>query len=105
MPSRNLCQYLSNRKMPKLPHIFPILALAVATTVGFAITPASAPLDLNTATAAQLKALPGMGEAYVRRVIEGRPYTAKNQLVIRGVLPQAAYDKIAPLVIAKRPRT
>ena len=91
--------------MPKFPCIFPILALAAATTVGLATAPSSAPIDLNTATAAQLKALPGKGDAYVRRIIEGRPYTAKNQLVTRGVLPQAAYDKIAPLIIAKRPKT
>jgi len=45
-----------------------------------------------------------MGDAYVRRILEGRPYTAKNQLVTRGVLPQAAYDKIAALIIAKRPK-
>lgn len=61
-------------------------------------------LDINTATAAQLKALPGMGNEYARRIIAGRPYTAKNQLVNRGVLPQPAYDKIAPLIIARRPR-
>ncbi len=90
--------------MLKLPRIFPILALAAATTVGFATTSSSAPIDLNTATAAQLKALPGMGDAYVHRIVEGRPYTAKNQLVTRGVLPQAAYDKIAPFIIAKRPK-
>jgi len=91
--------------MLKLLRIFLILALAAATTFGLATASSSAPIDLNTATAAQLKALPGMGDAYVRRIIEGRPYTAKNQLVTRGVLPQAAYDKIAPLIIAKRPKT
>jgi len=94
----------SNCKCSNFLAFFPILTLAVATTFGFATTPASEPLDLNTATAAQLRALPGMGDAYVRRILEGRPYTAKNQLVTRGVLPQAAYDKIAALIIAKRPK-
>lgn len=61
-------------------------------------------LDVNTATAAQLKALPGMGDAYVARVIAGRPYTAKNQLTTRGILPADEYEKIKPLIIAHRPK-
>jgi len=59
-------------------------------------------LDLNTATQAQLSTLPGMGREYVRRVIANRPYTAKNQLVTRGILPQTEYEKIADLVVAHR---
>lgn len=59
-------------------------------------------LDINTATPEQLKALPGMGEAYAQRVIAGRPYTAKNQLVERGILPATAYAKIKLLIIAHR---
>jgi len=59
-------------------------------------------LDINTATAAQLKALPGMGDAYVKRVVAGRPYTAKNQLTTRGILPAAEYEQIKPLIIAHR---
>jgi len=61
-------------------------------------------LDINTATAVQLKALPGIGDAYVRRIVDGRPYTAKNQLVTRGILPQAAYDNIKDRIIAHRPK-
>jgi DNA uptake protein ComE-like DNA-binding protein len=61
-------------------------------------------LDINTATAAQLKALPGMGDAYVQRVIAGRPYTAKNQLTTRGILPQSAYEQIKLQIIAHRPK-
>jgi len=61
-------------------------------------------LDINTATAAQLKALPGMGDEYVRRIIAGRPYTAKNQLTTRGILPQAAYEAIKDQIIAHRPK-
>jgi competence protein ComEA len=62
------------------------------------------PLDLNTATLDQLKSLPGMGEAYARRVIAGRPYTGKNQLLTRGILPQPAYEKMQALVVARHPR-
>ena len=62
-------------------------------------------LDINAATADQLKALPGMGDAYVRRVVAGRPYTAKNQLTTRGILPTAEYERIRELIIAHRPKT
>jgi len=60
-------------------------------------------LDINVATAEQLKALPGMGDAYAARVIAGRPYTAKNQLTQRGILPVEAYDKIKDRIIAHQP--
>jgi competence protein ComEA len=60
-------------------------------------------LDINTATPGQLKSLPGFGDAYVRRVIAGRPYTAKNQLVTRGILPLAAYDEISSRIVARHP--
>jgi competence protein ComEA len=61
-------------------------------------------VDLNTATLDQLKSLPGMGTAYARRIVAGRPYTAKNQLVNRGIIPQAAYEKMQSLVVARHPK-
>jgi len=59
-------------------------------------------LDLNTATLDQLKALPGMGVVFSQRVIAGRPYHAKNQLVRRGILPAEEYARIRELVVAHR---
>jgi competence protein ComEA len=62
-------------------------------------------MDINTATAAQLKTLPGIGDAYAARIIGGRPYTAKNQLVQRGILPQNVYAGITDKIIAHRPKS
>ena len=60
------------------------------------------PLDINSAPEDQLKTIPGIGDAYAKKIVDGRPYKRKDELVQKKVVPQATYDKIKDQIVAKQ---
>jgi DNA uptake protein ComE-like DNA-binding protein len=111
---------LENRAM-KLYRLMLLLVLSVFLPLGIAqapkttgaetkkaqvkkTTPSADLIDINSASADQLKVLPGIGDAYSKKIIDGRPYANKSQLISRKIIPQATYDKIKDQIIANLSR-
>ena len=66
--------------------------------------PASTKLvDINTANSKQLKKLPGVSDAEAAKIIAGRPYSSKAQLVARNIIDGAVYENLKQLIVAKQP--
>ena len=63
-----------------------------------------AKIDINTATKDELMAFKGIGDKYSDKIIAGRPYARKDQLVSKDILPEATYKKIEAQIIATQPK-
>ncbi len=57
-------------------------------------------VDINAASKEELTALAGIGDAYSQKIIDGRPYNTKHDLVTRKIIPQATYDQVKDKIIA-----
>jgi len=104
------------KRNPFIPVVLALFALALFPSLGVAQAAGSKPsgkaaatqaasadlLDINSATKEQLDALPGIGSAYSQKIIDGRPYKAKTDLVKKKVIPQATYNKIKDKIVARQ---
>ena len=61
-------------------------------------------IEINSAPKLELMTLPSIGDADAQKMIDGRPYRVKTELVQKNIIPQATYDKIAGSITAKRSR-
>jgi competence protein ComEA len=64
--------------------------------------PAMEMIDINSATEAELKAVPGIGDMYAKKIMAGRPFSNKSQLLSKKIVPKPVYDKIKNMIIAKK---
>jgi competence protein ComEA len=84
------------------PSAAPKAGVATPSTSAPAPARAAEPIDINSATKEQLDALPGIGSARAEAIIKGRPYTGKDDLLRRKIIPENVYSGIKDRIIAHR---
>ena len=104
------------KRNPFIPVVLALLVLSLFTSLAVAQAAGSKPagktaatqaasadlLDINSCTKEQLDALPGIGTVYSQKIIDGRPYKAKTDLVRKKIIPQATYNKIKDKIVARQ---
>lgn len=91
------------KKAPVMPVDATKPAAAIAEKKSEAVSAVkAAQVDINSATEEQLKAIPGIGDQYAKKIIAGRPYANKSQLKSKKIIPDAVYSKIADKIVAKQ---
>lgn len=93
--------YAQATQTPTAPSKSPPAAPPKPTTTPPAPSTPAALIDINSASAAELQTIPGIGPARATAIIAGRPYNGKNDLVSKGIVPQGVYDGIKDKIIAK----
>ena len=96
------------------PALFATAALLLAAAAGAATKAPSSPvasassaaaaapkpMDINSASKAELMTLPGIGEAEAKKIMAGRPFRSKARLVADNILPLAAYEALKGRIVA-----
>ena len=94
------------KRLAVVPILCAVLLMSINIVVFQSIAPiavyAAEPLDINSAKPDELKALPGIGDAYAKKIIDGRPYKRKDELVLKKIIPQATYDKVKDHIVARQ---
>jgi competence protein ComEA len=83
----------------------PSSTMAPSSPKSTAAVPKADLVDINSATAAELRMLPGVTDSDAAKIVQGRPYTDKSQLASKKVVSEATYDKIRDHVVAKQPKS
>ena len=99
-----LAATLSAAPQAAAPAPMPKMAEKTAKKESAKMAAPSTTVDINSASLDELKALPGVGDAYAQKIVDGRPYKGRNELVEKKILPEAVYSKIRMMVKARQPK-